>query len=78
MLKRKYLPIISCVFYEPCKYTYHAEQLCIKKCKNKAIIKHCTLILVRLGNAHECSPCKMCSHIMNKYKLANIKCYIVN
>ncbi len=71
------------VFYEACKYTYHAEQSCIMKCPNKNILKNCTLILVRLvkntntntdTNISIAKPCPMCAHIINKYKIRRVIC----
>lgn len=66
---------ISVVFYVANKYSIHAEQNCISKVKNKAILKQCTLILVCpscKGTLIECKPCDMCWHIINKYKINRV------
>jgi tRNA(Arg) A34 adenosine deaminase TadA len=64
----------------PNKYTWHAEQQCIKRCKNKQILKDCIMVLVRLDRHNNCIdgiPCSMCENIIKKYKIRkviNIKC----
>lgn len=68
----------SRVFYEPIKHTYHAEQLCIQRCKNKAMLKKCTLILVRITDGTNVQPCSMCAHIIKKYGIPRVKCYYVD
>lgn len=63
------------VFYVANKYSIHAEQNCIRKCKNKAIIRHCTLILVTVSGNNKlkyCEPCHMCAHIIKKYKVRKV------
>jgi hypothetical protein len=80
--------IYDSAFYEPCKYTFHAEQVCIKRCRDKNVIKKSTMILVRkTGNTDnnnpnihpikEVRPCKMCQHIIEKYKLRRIICLAI-
>jgi len=58
------------------KYTWHAEQRCIQKYKNKMNLKNnnfkFVIVLVRLNKNKEIipsSPCSMCSHIIKKYKI---------
>lgn len=66
--------------YESYKYCIHAEQDCINKCKNKKILKKCILILIKLtgsGELKQCEPCKMCSHIIKKYKIRKVINYYV-
>jgi hypothetical protein len=61
--------------YVPNKYTLHAEQYCINKCKNKNILKDCILVLIKLDNQNKCiygSPCDMCNNIIKKYKIKKI------
>lgn len=65
------------VFYVPNKYTWHAEQKCIKNYPNKNNLKYCTLVVVRIDRANNiipCQPCKMCSSITNKYKVRKVIC----
>jgi len=68
------LGIIGSVPYMANKYSIHAEQSCINKCKNKKIIKYCTLILVTIKNdtLNKCCPCSMCEHIIKKYKVRKV------
>ena len=56
---------MASVPYVANKYSIHAEQDCIRKCKNKSIIKYCTLILVTIKNnmLGKCCYCSMCKHI---------------
>ena len=66
---------INIAFYEPNKYTIHAEQSCIQKCKDKTIIRKCKLIIVKIdknNNIINCKPCSMCNHIINKYKVRRV------
>lgn len=66
--------------YEAYKYCIHAEQDCISKCRNKNILKYCSLILVKLtgqGNTKQCEPCNKCLHIINKYKIKKIINYFI-
>ena len=70
--------IKSHVPYVPNKYSIHAEQSCINKVKNKAILKYCTLILVSIssdGRLIKCCSCSKCQHIINKYKIKNVIVY---
>lgn len=67
--------IRSVVPYEAYKYSIHAEQSCINKCKNKKILKYCTLILIKLRSNNEvkdCEPCRVCSHIIKKYEVFKV------
>lgn len=79
IIVQKYLLVIIVVFYEPNKYTVHAEQDCISKVKNKTILKKATLYIVKidkLGNFIDCYPCHMCSRIIDKYKVKKIICCV--
>lgn len=63
------------VFYEPNKHTWHAEQKCIQKCKNKARLKKCTMIIIKIDKNDTMIsglPCRMCRSIIDKYKIKNI------
>ena len=63
-------------FYEAKKYSIHAEQDCINKCRNKNILKYCTLVLIKFGTNQQirsCQPCQMCSHIIRKYGVRKIE-----
>ena len=65
------------VFYVANKYTWHAEQRCIKNYFNKSNLKYCTLIIVRIdrnNNVIPCQPCKMCCSIINKYRVRKVIC----
>lgn len=59
------------MFYESGgKYSIHAEQMCLSKCKNRA--KGGSLILVRVnkeGNPVTCRPCPMCQKMIDKYQV---------
>jgi len=66
------------VFYEANKYSVHAEQSCISKCKNKKILKKCKMILVCLdgdGGLRECKSCEMCRRIIDKYGVKRVVSY---
>lgn len=72
------LPILSRVFYVANKYSIHAEHDCIRKVKNKKLLRKCTLILVCLGyddNLKLCKSCDACQHIINKYKIKHTIIY---
>ena len=75
LLKVRCITTQNRAFYVLNKYTWHAEQTCIQRCKNKKILKHCTLILIKLNNQGICipgKPCDMCDHIINKYKIKKV------
>ncbi len=61
----------TAVFYEPNKYSCHAEKDAIIKVKNKNILKNCKIYIGRIkyGRLEEASPCKMCQKLLNKYKI---------
>jgi len=63
------------------KYSIHAEQDCISKCKNKALLKYCILVLVRLNNNNEpvkCCPCAQCQRLINKYRIRKVVVYYLD
>ena len=66
------------VFYEAKKHSWHAEQLCIKKCKNKSVLNKATLYLVKITNTNDVKPCTMCQHIIDKYKIKKVVCVSYN
>ena len=64
------------VFYEAKKYTWHAEQACIMKCKNKNLIPKSYMILVKITKKEmSVQPCSMCDHIIKKYGVRKIVCF---
>lgn len=65
----------SRVPYVAYKYSIHAEQMCISKCKNKSLLANSILVLVRIssdGNIIPCFPCHKCEHIITKYKVRRV------
>lgn len=52
--------------------------MCVMKCKNKAILKKCKMILVRITETETVQPCKMCTRIIKKYGIKKIDCYFIN
>jgi hypothetical protein len=70
--------IVISMFYVANKYSIHAEQNCIQRCKNKNILKECTLILVKLNSKKQlvkCESCDKCCHVINKYKIKKVITY---
>lgn len=75
----------SRVFYEFCKYSLHAEQTCIMRCKNKKLLKDSTLILVKISKSKEeekdesikVQPCHMCQGMIEKYNIRRTICLSV-
>jgi cytidine deaminase len=64
------------VFYEAKKYTWHAEQACIMKCKKKNLISKSYMILVKITKKEMVvHPCTMCDHIIKKYGVKKIVCF---
>jgi cytidine deaminase len=66
------------VFYEPNKFSVHAEREAIMNVKDKAILKECKIVIIRISNGKvtETTPCTMCSKLLNKYKLTNVNTLI--
>jgi cytidine deaminase len=65
-------------FYEANKYSWHAEQSCIRNCNNKKLISKSIMILVKLTKGiKDVKPCTMCDHIIHKYKVRRIKCIAI-
>ena len=60
------------VFYEAKKHSWHAEQLCIKKCQNKKLLRKATMYLVKISHAPDVKPCSMCQRIIDKYAIRRI------
>ena len=62
------------VFYEAYKYSIHAEKNAIISVKNKNILSKSKIIIVKIINdkISYTNPCKMCSKLLNKYKLSRI------
>jgi pyrimidine deaminase RibD-like protein len=68
----------SSVLYTRKKYSIHAEQACINSVRNKQLIKHATLYLIRLSPCSKIvssAPCDMCSNIIVKYKVRKVICF---
>ena len=63
------------VFYEPNKYTIHAEKSCIINCTRKNKLKHCRMIVVKIIYGKPCisTCCNQCTQLINKYNI-KIKC----
>jgi cytidine deaminase len=66
--------ILHSVFYEPYKYSIHAEKSAIMNIKNKKILNKCKMVIIKItkGKITTCGPCKMCKELLNKYKITNI------
>lgn len=62
------------VFYEPNKYTCHAEKDAIKKVRNKYILKDCKVYIGRIKNnkLEPATPCEMCKKLLKKYGVKKI------
>ena len=59
------------VFYEPNKYTVHAEKDAILKVRDKSILRKCKIYIGRYkyGKIEMAQPCPMCQKLLKKYKL---------
>lgn len=67
------------MFYKPNKYSIHAEDICIRKCKDKSKLKDTYMILVRIDNKKNninCNCCDMCKKKINKYNIKKV--YYIN
>jgi len=53
------------VFYKPNVYTTHAEVDCIRKIKDKYILRKAVLIVVKITGSTSC-PCKACKNVIEK------------
>mgnify|MGYP000368476460 CR=1 FL=1 len=64
------------MFYEPNKHTIHAEDSCIRNCKNKKNIQKAIMILVRIHPNSEdyldCHCCDMCKKKIQKAKVSKV------
>jgi cytidine deaminase len=68
--------IIS-VFYEPNKYSIHAEVACLMNCKRKSLIPKATMYIIKLATKEltkQCMPCDSCKKFIKKYKVRRIIC----
>lgn len=73
-----FIQIKDVVPYVVNKYSVHAEQSCIRKVKDKSILKYCTLILVLVSSDTrliECCSCSKCRHIITKYSISKTIVY---
>ncbi len=69
----------SSVFYEPNKYSTHAEKDAIQKVKNKNILKDCKIYIIKLKytddgteEIKQAIPCDMCTKLLKKYGVTKI------
>lgn len=62
------------VFYEPNKYSCHAERDAIIKLNNKHILKDCKIYIGRIkyGKLENAAPCQMCSDLLKKYGVKKV------
>lgn len=62
------------VFYEPNKYSCHAERDAIIKVGNKHILKDCKIYIGRIkyGKLENATPCQMCSNLLKKYGVKKV------
>jgi tRNA(Arg) A34 adenosine deaminase TadA len=66
--------VIDSVFYEPNKYSTHAEKDAIRKIKNKSILKKCKIYIIKVKNNEvvQATPCQMCCGLLKKYNITKI------
>lgn len=72
-----YQRIIGFAFYEPNKYSIHAEKDCLIKANPKHF-KNSYIVLVNISLENElvqCNPCEMCQNLINKYKIKKVVCF---
>jgi cytidine deaminase len=64
------------VFYEPNKYSIHAEVACIRKCKDKKILMESELLIIKIkeGKVTLATPCAKCQKVINKSKIRKLVC----
>lgn len=57
------------VFYEPYKYSIHAEKNAILSVKNKNMLKHCKIYIIKLSadKIEIGIPCHVCEKLLDKY-----------
>jgi len=60
----------SIVFYEPYKYSTHAEKNAIISVKNKTLLKYCKIYIIKLSsdNIEIGIPCHKCEKLLLKYR----------
>lgn len=65
---------INIVFYEPNKYSVHAEKDAIQKIKNKNILKKCKIFIGKITDdkISIATPCDMCCNLLKKYCVEKI------
>jgi cytidine deaminase len=63
--------VIIIVFYEPFKYSTHAEKDAIRKVKNKSLLKYCKIHIIKIKGDQitNATPCEMCCNLLKKYNL---------
>lgn len=74
--RRTLVLAIERVFYEPNKFSIHAENDAIKKIKNKNILKECKIFIGKIinGELEQALPCQMCCDLLKKYGVSKICC----
>jgi cytidine deaminase len=62
------------VFYEPYKFSTHAEKDAIMKIKNKNILKKCKIYIIKIKNnkIENAIPCSMCCNLLKKYGIKKV------
>ena len=63
------------VFYEKNTHSVHAEVNCIRKCRDKKILKKSTLIIIKIkhNNITYCEPCEICWKYIRKHGVKTVK-----
>ena len=58
-------------FYEAYKYGIHAEKSAIMSVKNKSVLKHSKIYIIKLNNnkIEQATPCCKCEKLLTKYRL---------
>ncbi len=59
--------------FERGKYSIHAEVACLVGCKQKNLIKECTLYIFKYGS-DTCQPCSMCKVFIERYGVRRVVC----
>ena len=74
----RFVESIISVFYEPNKYSIHAEVACINSVsqENRKYISKATMYIVKLDRHNKikdsCLPCENCKKYINKYGVAKV------
>jgi cytidine deaminase len=74
----RFVECIISVFYEPNKYSIHAEVACINSVsqENRKYISKATMYIIKLDRHNKikesCLPCENCKKYIMKYEVAKI------